>query len=179
MRNKTFRFILFLLLVSFCFACGGGSRGTGGTSVYGRISSTSTRILKNVAELENINVTILETGESDISDSDGNFKINSSQTLSNLITLEFSKNNFLAQTEVANVPVENTEVRVEVEVDQNNNTAELNEVEIKNNEQIVLITAPTSTPTPIATPTPNNSGGGSSNSGNQNNGQNQHNQHHQ
>lgn len=67
--------ILILSVVYFLTACGGGSQGTGTeprTSFAGKIQSTDSNPIGGAQ------ITVVETGEKTISDSEGNFNLNSS-----------------------------------------------------------------------------------------------------
>lgn len=118
-RPKTYAGILHamlgawgLVVVILLSACGGGTvgTGTGERSIEGRVLYTDGRAV------EGAEVTILETGEADTTDSNGDFEI-SSETQSSEITLEVAKNEVRSEVKIDAAEGGKDAVRVDVELD--------------------------------------------------------------
>lgn len=132
---------LSLVIISFC-ACGGGTTGTGtySRSFSGTLQDTEGK------PLSNFQVTILETGDSVETDSEGKFLIDSildNRRATFLVEGETLNN----QVEISDLPEEEGLIEINLEGDSDSNTIILLSIEV-----IALQTA-TPTPTPVEIPT--------------------------
>ena len=109
------RFVTLILIILSIFACAGGSAGTG----IGSSSTVEGRILNQGLPVQNANVTILETGDSDSTDSNGVFAIQVSDEQEEY-TLEV---NYEQTIQTVKVPASSQGSIVNVEIDVSNNPA--------------------------------------------------------
>lgn len=116
--------VLFVLVL-FSGACGGGSRGTGGSEYRGVLAADSAAIqnFRAIMPLAGIKVTIGETGDFDISDENGAYSI---RTRSGLTSVEyfFEGPDINTSYRLENIPANATAVVVDFTVDQNANTVQ-------------------------------------------------------
>ena len=101
--------------------CGGSTRGTGGVTIEGRILSASQQAVPNVL------VTLLQTGEQDISTANGDFVIVSQVTGD--IDLLFEKDALTAQASISSLP-QGASVMATFELDESSNSVSIEEIEI-------------------------------------------------
>lgn len=113
-------FAIFLtLLIS---SCAGGSRGTGGITFEGRITQLDGTPEPNFA------VSILETGDTGLSDENGNFSIQTERRSS--YGLLFEREQFSAVSEVTEIPSNASRVRGSFVLDEENGEVRNERIEI-------------------------------------------------
>lgn len=115
-------------MIFFCTACGGGTVGTGDivgpdTRIYGTISS------EEGEPLSGVEVTVADSGDSDVSDENGEFDI--STKLENPNPELLIKGDSVEQVvQISGLEALDSEVKVTVSVDSKNNSVELTSIEI-------------------------------------------------
>lgn len=117
------RALLLILLSMVLISCGGGSEGTGTRTVAGVVKTI------NATPVSNARVTILQTGDFSITDSSGNFSIETEQTTGN-ITLEIVTETFSVEAEVSEIDDAASSVSVEITVDPTSSTAAISDIHI-------------------------------------------------
>ena len=103
-------FLMIIFSLTMFAGCGGGSAGTGLGS-----SSIEGRILQQGQPVEGATVTVLETGDSAITDANGSFEIPVSESLENY-TLEIQYQNSTQQVPVSSSSSDSI-INVEIDVD--------------------------------------------------------------
>ena len=102
--------VVCFLVVLVSIGCGGGTRGSGGDQLYiGTIQDTSG------APLSNVSVTILPTGTSATTDSNGNFDL-STDPLSGTVDFLLESNSFVTQASSQNIPANAAKIFVKFTV---------------------------------------------------------------
>ena len=114
---------LFNLVLVLCSGCGGSTTGTGGITVSGKVLSEDSMPLPGVT------VTLLETGDQTISDSEGSFALVSS--VSGDLNLEFESLNIMAAVKISNVPSDAESVNATFRIRENGNRVDADSVEIR------------------------------------------------
>ncbi len=125
--NLFFILVLCIFLTTLLISCGGGSEGTGSasTTIEGFVKSSSG------LPLENVLITLEETGENDLTDKKGNFEINT-ETEETDITLELSTDELSTSVEIENVTTqEEAVIEVEIEVNESQNEASISNFEFR------------------------------------------------
>lgn len=117
------RALLLIILSMILISCGGGSEGTGTRTVAGVIKTV------NSEPVTDARVTILQTGDFSITDSSGNFSIETEQTTGSL-TLEIVTETFSVEAEVSEIEDEASSVSVEITVDPTSSTASISDIHI-------------------------------------------------
>lgn len=117
------RMLLTVLLV-LLHGCGGGSAGTGGQRFDGEV------VTRDGAPISNATVTITDTGDSAISDSNGRFSIDT-DSVSGAVTFEIVSDDSSATTVVHDIPEDAVEIEVRIEFDKEQKEAKPTKVEIK------------------------------------------------
>ena len=111
--------ILCLILIG----CGGGTSGTGGITVSGRVASTTNEPVTDAA------VTVVETGQSTNTNSSGTFSLFAS-TQSNF-NLLVETDDISSALPVTGIDSDVSSVEIDVSVDKENRTASTKKVEVK------------------------------------------------
>jgi hypothetical protein len=102
-------FLTPLLVILLGVGCGGGTRGSGGQLYDGFIGDESFKALPGV------NITIVQSGDSAISDQDGRFTIRT-QALSGQLTLLIDRDGVSTQLETAAVPEDATRIELTISI---------------------------------------------------------------
>lgn len=116
-----------LLLLILCAGCGGSTSGTGGVTVEGRV------VELNNSPLASAQITILESGESTKSDSEGNFKIVT--PFSSAIKFLVEDSNISVQSIIENIPATAETVVVVITVNREDRSASSETKEIREREK--------------------------------------------
>jgi hypothetical protein len=111
-KNKVFT-CCSVLLIFLLTSCGGGTQGTGGVTVEGRIIDTANN------PLSAITITSIESGNSTTSDSNGAFLLDTEDK--DVIELEFRGNNLVASTAISNVSSNTRKLSATFRVDKTKN----------------------------------------------------------
>jgi uncharacterized phage infection (PIP) family protein YhgE len=103
--------------LAFLLSCaGGGTSGTGGIQFSGSVSKSLAKAL-NGEPLANVQVTLAETGESDVTDTEGRFEINSSATDLPTATLLIESAEIISSVLISDIPNNTRSVDVDLAVD--------------------------------------------------------------
>lgn len=168
-RSSVHVLIFFLCLAIGGGGCGGGSRGTG-FEVNGTLTSKQTG-----AALAGVQVTIVQTGESTITDASGKFALISSFLGGDLV-LSFENKGIRSTFTVEKVPATASGVTLRLSIDENDGSVSDNDVDIIDDDsgdsgnsssangnssdpaldpqRPEVPSTPTPTPTPVVVPTP-------------------------
>ncbi|MBX7144619.1 MAG: hypothetical protein K1X79_09230 [Oligoflexia bacterium] len=152
--RKIIQIGLSALLLGVLFGCGGGTVSTSrpNSSISGSIKSSAG------AGVAGVTVTNPESGESAVSDGDGNFTLGELPTASGPLTLLVEKGQLSAQVDLGNAPSEDAEIVVAVVVDTAAKQVQKATVDVRPRPTPTAIPAatiiPIGTPTPTASPTP-------------------------
>ena len=127
----------------FCWVvlagCGGGSKGTGGDELYGKV------LFANSQPAANVEVTTLASGDSATTDEDGEFRIEADLPVGD-VSVGIDTGTFSSTVTIAGVPAEDSTIRCVIELDAQAQAARLTDVTIGDRR------TPTPTPRPSATP---------------------------
>ena len=137
--------ILLILLVAI--GCGGGSKGTGGQGFDGTVVSRQSQPLSGVA------VTLLESGDSDVTDSDGRFDIYT-EPLSGAVNVDVDTGTFRGQVLIGEVSTRTKNLTVRIQIDETLKTATSEEVAREEEGHDDPDSHTTPTPRPTRTPRP-------------------------
>lgn len=118
--RKSLIYLILIPLLSLVSACGGGTEGTGGVQIEGKILS------EDNVPLSNINVSVTETGDSDLTDADGNFLIDTQ--LRSSIELEFRGDGIDAKSKIDNIPSSAKKVSATFRANKKKNTVDPEDV---------------------------------------------------
>ncbi|NBW39835.1 carboxypeptidase regulatory-like domain-containing protein [bacterium] len=112
-----------LLTLFAVIGCGGGTQGTGGIAIEGRILKTDGTALANTK------VTVAQTGDSTTTDANGDFSLTAKVTGTTSLLVESDT----VSTEVAigDISAQASTVRVTISVDENENSGTVEEIEIE------------------------------------------------
>ena len=135
--------ILAVLLCTFLAGCGGGSKGTGGDELYGKV------LFRDAQPAANVEVTTLSSGDSATTDENGDFRIEADLPAGDL-PLGIDTKVFSSTVTIAGLPAGESSIRCVIELDSAAQAARVTEVTIGSRH------TPTPTPTkrPPATPSP-------------------------
>lgn len=116
-------FLCIILLLGFLGGCGGGTQGTGGIAIEGRI------LKADGTGLPDTTVTVAQTGDSTTTDPNGSFSLTTSVVGDTSLLLE----NSTLSTEVAigALSTNTASVRVTISVNEDDNSGSVNEIEIE------------------------------------------------
>ena len=121
MKNVRLITKLFLfLLVGICTACGGGTTGTGVQTYEGQIVTTKEQ------PLQNVKVTILETGATDTTDANGSFSI-PTEVSNSAVNLKLEGDNIDTTYQVKTTSASDSKVRVTIHIDEVTRNVEVTE----------------------------------------------------
>lgn len=126
MYSGTLQKILVALMLLLCCACGGGTRGTGGVTFDGKVLTTSS------APVVDAVVTILNTGDSDVTDAQGNFSIPTAEVDHLDVEVETQSNR--GTTSISDIPAGSKSVNATLIVDQSGKVEPTNVVVSKEPE---------------------------------------------
>jgi len=119
--SNLFYFVTLLFIVSMCLACGGGTTGTGDAQTYeGRITTT------NNEPLENVFITVVETGDTDFTDASGAFSIPTGVT-SPIVNLKIEGKGISATYQVKTTVVDNSKIYVDIKINASNSEVKVSE----------------------------------------------------
>ena len=125
--KKILGICMFGVILMGISSCGGSTSGTGGVTVEGRLVE-----LNNVP-LGSAQITILQSGESTVSDSQGNFKINT--PFASVLELLIEDSNFSVQSKVENIPQDAVTVVIVITVNRKDRSATSETKEIRQRER--------------------------------------------
>jgi hypothetical protein len=125
--KKIFRLCTFLIITLSIFGCGGSTSGTGGVTVEGRIIELNNR------PIEMAKITVVQSGESAVSDSQGNFSINT--PFASTLELLIEENEFSVQSKIENIPDNIEAVVVEITVNRQARTTTTETKETRQREK--------------------------------------------
>jgi len=120
-RSLNLKTLLTLLLILILGACGGGTEGTGGVTISGKLQTANSQPVAGVS------VTVEETGDSAVTDQNGDFVIQTDR-ISNA-TLAFEDDKLAARATVNNIPNSATRVDVTCVLDRERNNVTVKESE--------------------------------------------------
>lgn len=111
---KSIKFVICCLMASLVMtsACGGGTSGSGGRSFQGTVLRASVG-----TPLQGLKVTVLETGDSDITDEKGFFSIDTDATEDNL-TFLLESDDFNGNINVSGLASNTVLIKLEFEVEE-------------------------------------------------------------
>ncbi len=143
-------------------ACAGG--GTSGSDTAGRSANFSGEVVDpQGTPRERVGVTLLETGDSDETDTTGKFAFEAQEFEGSTATLEFRDDALTAQLVIPDLPQQNS-VDVEVDVEADSGTQSVRSKRVKVTERTptprptARPTSPQDEPTPQPTPQPTSGG---------------------
>ena len=185
LSKRIVQIFITLVLLACLSACGGGASNDGGesfdsfsydggTTGSGRIDVFGTLSGDEGSELSNVTVTLEETGQTAVTDENGNFSINVDEAVAKeSLTFKFLGNKIAASSVVEAIPADTVSINVEFLFDENDGSVETGEVDIitENNgvverpaadelwdnppvEEVDSTPAPAPAPAPTPTPTP-------------------------
>lgn len=125
--GKILTYLLSGLLVLLLISCAGG--GTRGTGLGGFRIITGTIVESNDLPVEGATVTIVETGESDLSDQNGEFQIETQSENANL-QLQVQKDDFDTTIEVNDLDQETNNLNLEISIETQENIASVSTLEV-------------------------------------------------
>ena len=115
--------LIAVIMLLACSACSGGSRGTGGKDITGKVQNSASEPVVGAQ------VTILESGDSGVTDSNGSFAIVS--PVSGTLTFLVETVDLNTQVALDNVPEGPAEIDLDIEVDEEDDSSEITRVDIK------------------------------------------------
>jgi len=135
--------LLAVFTTGLLVGCGGGSKGTGGDELYGKV------LFSNAQPAANVEVTTLASGDSATTDENGDFRIEADLPSGDL-ALGIDTKVFSSTVTIAGVPATDSLIRCVIELDGAAQAARLTDVSIGNRH------TPTPTPThrPASSPSP-------------------------
>lgn len=129
MSNKLRRICSTLIctVVLACGCSGGGSSGTGGQRYEGAVLS------RTGAAVANASVTVLETGAVDVTDTNGNFVIDSERVTGD-VSLGVDTDGTSFTVSIAGVPEDADTIRLQIEIDEDSGTGSANDVRFERDD---------------------------------------------
>lgn len=142
--------ILIVLSIAFFYSvgCGGGSQGTGVRSFEGVVIEQGTML-----GLDGVTVTILETGDSEITQDGGHFSLEAALNGDSISFALDGPNGLSARTTGQGLPAVSNTFDVQISISSASNTAQVTRLEPRLSTPVPTQPAATGTATPAPTPT--------------------------
>ncbi|MCB0320931.1 MAG: hypothetical protein KDD60_08390 [Bdellovibrionales bacterium] len=125
--NLVMRALFLILSLGLLIGCGGSTTGTGGVSVEGKVLVADAQ--GTVTPVSNAQVFVTETGDSAVSDANGNYVIVTDKRAAYTLLVEVEE--FSATTTITDVPANVSKVKANLRLDRESNTVSGENVEFE------------------------------------------------